>query len=563
MHNRNCFLIFLLLLLTLSSCIKDSDLNDTLLNHAEDIIELYPDSALMILELIDDIAPGDLSIGQRNKKNLLNVIAKDRTFNDITTDTTIFNLADYYLREQDLFYATQAFFYSGRVFQERGDIEKAMANYLRSQGSALVLNGQDKLKGLIESFIGDLYMEELSPLDAIPHYEKALDYFISSESLKNESCSYNQLGIAYMMLDSSDTIPFNTSLFYFKKGIELADSIHDFDLQTTNRHNLGLILSNIEKDYSGAVSVIKEALLYAPHSQDSARIYCNIADIYLKTGLLDSADYYLNKTNDILAYAPDYTIYKILNHSKAGILEQKGQFHQALILYKDLMGSLDNDYENYRRKSVSEIEKKYNFELFKNEQNQSLIRLQWYFIGALILIFVLSILGLYFLVKSKRKKRALSEAWEKVETFKEMALTSNQKNKTLKATLVSHLDIVRKITLFETELKGENPNNSSKVLEKLKKIFYSGNEQQWELLFTYLDGVYDGKLTPFRNTHPLLDEIEFNICCLILGEYSNTEIATLLGLSPSTVSSKRSFIRKKLDIGEYGNILEYLKTELA
>lgn len=563
MPNSKFLLIFLPLILTVNSCIKDSEINGKLLDQAEAIIELYPDSALILLELINDITPKDLSVEQQNKKNLLNVIAKDRTFNDITADTMIFNLADYYLKENDSFYATQASFYSGRVFQERGDANSAMKNYLQSQRYASNLKNHDRLKGLIESFIGDMYVEKLIPQEAIPHYKQALQYFINSGNPKNETGSYTQLGIAYMMLDSSDSISIDTSLYYFKKGIELADSIKDFDLQSMNRHNLGLILSRIKEDYTDAVSVMKEALLYAPKSQDSARIYCNIADIYLSFGLLDSSDYYLNKTGKILEYAPDHNIYKIYNHSKSGILEQKGQFSQALTFYKILMDSLDSDYENYKHKNLLEIEKKYNFELFKNEQSQSLIRLQWYFIGALILIFVLFILGLYFLVKSKRKKRALSEAWEKVETFKEMALTSNQKNKTLKATLVSHLDIVRKITLFETELKGENPNNSSKVLEKLKKIFYSGNEQQWELLFTYLDGVYDGKLTPFRNTHPLLDEIEFKICCLILGEYSNTEIATLLGLSPSTVSSKRSFIRKKLDIGEYGNILKYLKTELA
>ncbi len=74
-----------------------------------------------------------------------------------------------------------------------------------------------------------------------------------------------------------------------------------------------------------------------------------------------------------------------------------------------------------------------------------------------------------------------------------------------------------------------------------------------------MNKLYNGKLDALRNSRPQLDDIDFKICCLNYAEFSRTEISILLGLSLSTVTARRSSIRKKLGVEEYGSISDFIK----
>lgn len=87
------------------------------LTKVEQIVELNPDSALLILDSIT--IPHDLSKEEYNKFLLLLIQAKDKSYKDISSDTLLFQVKDYYLKNKDIDNAALASFYCGRILQEQ------------------------------------------------------------------------------------------------------------------------------------------------------------------------------------------------------------------------------------------------------------------------------------------------------------------------------------------------------------------------------------------------------------------------------------------------------------
>ena len=122
------------------------------------LVNNYPDSALSLLYLID---PETLDESQHAEYVLIEIQAKHKNGLDISGETTIFDAVSYFLGKKDVEKAAQAYYYSGRVYNERGDNERAMKNYLKAKGlSKNIKNNQ--LKGAIIFGIGYLHYFELN-----------------------------------------------------------------------------------------------------------------------------------------------------------------------------------------------------------------------------------------------------------------------------------------------------------------------------------------------------------------------------------------------------------------
>jgi len=115
--------------LTFYSCSKQKGVRDVLVN-AENIVEQQPDSALQLLNTI--LFPEDLNKSQFNKYNLLLLQAKDKSDKDITSDTIIFAVKNYYIRKKDYPNAAMAAFYCGRVWHERNNMEETVKAYMEA-----------------------------------------------------------------------------------------------------------------------------------------------------------------------------------------------------------------------------------------------------------------------------------------------------------------------------------------------------------------------------------------------------------------------------------------------
>ena len=129
--------------LLMSSCSGDFRKSEKILEQAENIVELHPDSTLSLLEAIRN--PYLLTKEQHAKYVLRLVQAKDKCDKDITADTLIFQARDYFEIKKSFNELWFAEFYCGRVFQAKGKRNEAMKAYLKAGSVAKELDN----KGLI------------------------------------------------------------------------------------------------------------------------------------------------------------------------------------------------------------------------------------------------------------------------------------------------------------------------------------------------------------------------------------------------------------------------------
>lgn len=570
MIKRTLILTIIISLSFLFSC-KNGEEN-YVLSASESLIEENSDSALILLKSIQDI--NSLTENERNKYYLLNTMARDKSYLDIFEDTIIFQVKRYYNRTNQPVYSALASFYSGRVYQEQGNNKKAIFEYLEAGRFIKQSDGYSSLKGLIESYIGDLYYEQALYEEAISHFKTAIGYFHKEGKFNNEAITFNQIGISFLIES-----PFqnkDSAAYYLVKGLEISNITGNKTLQSNLRHNIGLAWAEIDS-LDNAMKSLQEANDYSPNDAVSAKIYFNVARIYFDYKMIDSAQIYINKSKAILLTSNnDYCLRKNLAGLESKILNTKGDYKKAMLLYEEFVDFLNEDYNRNLTINVLDANQKYNYEVQQNEHNKILIRNQRLTISLLVFALVMAILGVIYYVKSVRNKKALDEAEEKVisfkdtvekyrekiEDYKNLEEGHDQDMRDFKTTLFQHFNIIKKAALLDGYLRKEDKENGQKVLRKFNEIIYGKDQLEWNVLYESMNKLNNGVLDLIKPNFPLLDETDFKICCLIFNDFSNTEISILLGLTTNSISSRRSSIRKKLGIEDYGNIAEYIKSAL-
>lgn len=148
---RNLLLTFIVMLL-LSACGSDSK-QLTLLDSAEKIMIVAPDSALSQLREIDS---QKLNRADNARYALLLSQALDKNFIDVSNDSLINIAVEYYEHKRDNHYKMLALYYQGRVKYNAQDYAMSINALLKSEKIALKLNDNFYL-GLIYRNISDIY----------------------------------------------------------------------------------------------------------------------------------------------------------------------------------------------------------------------------------------------------------------------------------------------------------------------------------------------------------------------------------------------------------------------
>lgn len=173
---------------------------EPILEMAESIMEQDPDSALVILDAVTH--------AHRQKKELyykyqlVKIEAKYKCYKDISTDTLIFTIRDYYLNKNNTAKTALAAYYSGRVYQEQKDYENALIQFFDAN-KYLEQSSNLNLKGLCHNAIGDIYNKQHLNKKAVNYYKQGKDYFHHAENFKNEIITCKLIGNCLLILDTS------------------------------------------------------------------------------------------------------------------------------------------------------------------------------------------------------------------------------------------------------------------------------------------------------------------------------------------------------------------------
>ncbi|MDR2954739.1 MAG: TIR domain-containing protein [Prevotella sp.] len=161
-----------------------------------------------------------------------------------------------------------------------------------------------------------------------------------------------------------------------------------------------------------------------------------------------------------------------------------------------------------------------------------------------------------------KQKMQLEEVGNQIDMLNELAKKYEYEKESFRNILLQHFDILKKAALLEGYLKDDERKQGEKLLKRFNEIVYNQDSFNWDQIYELMDSLYNNFVTKLRETYPQLDESEVRICCLTKAELNNSEIALIMRFSVNTIQSKKSGIRKKLDILDYGNIIDFIDSHV-
>jgi len=545
--------IYLSTLILGVSCQRQETNIESLLEKANLLLDSQPDSTLTILEEITN--PQSFKKSLYYDFYLLQIQAKYKSYQDITSDTLIFTVRDYYSDKKNIEKAALATFYSGRVYQERKDYKNALQQFFDTK-QVLERSNNLNLKGLCQNAIGDMYSKQLLEQKAIIEYKQSREYFHEAEEFKNEIIICNLIGNCLLIKGKTDS-----AFVYYNEALDLATKYGYHKEQASIRMNMGVAYRETG-NWKQAENHFRQALDYSTDSVYRAKLASNFADIYQQQGKNDSAIVYLHKALDFLPREQNNfvaaTIYKRWSVTE----ENQKNYPEALEKYKLYNKHLAKIIKDNENAAFLEMEKKYNFQLIENQNKQLLIDKQRILLLSLALLLILAIAILLMLRRSVLKERKLKEAERKIYQMKEMARNFNEKANSYRNVLIQHFEILKKAALLESYLKENEKGNGNYLLQKFNEVVYGEKSLNWDVLYQTLNKLGEGIFDQIKTNYPQLNESEFRICCLAYVDFDNAEIALLLNYRVNTVEVKKSSIRKKLGVKAFGSIQNFLQTNV-
>jgi len=552
----NCLPV-LVLLLAFYACSDRKGIND-ILSRAENIVEQQPDSALALLNSIQN--PYELNVKQYAEYTLHLVQLKDKTYKNITSDTLIFMARDYFKKKNDLNNLTLSEFYCGRVLQSQGKVEEAMKSYLETKGMAEKIN-DIYLRGLVEFYIGGLNYDIDQYDEAVSHYQSALNYFSQiSDSYKKLSAVYSCIGNSFLLENSSDS-----AFYYYQKGLDLAKSNNDSIRQIDIMQNMGVSFLKIGKVDSAKKMTIKAMELCSDNNQ-KAKLYLNLAKIYYQENKKDSALYYsdlaLSLSGDEKSL--NASIYKLISKTEESI----GNYQKSLYYHQFYTKCLISILDEKENDNILEVQKKYDFELLQNANRKLIIERLWLSILSIIAFVIFSF---SFYRNRILNREALLIAGKQIYQLKELSAKNNEignsisdtavseNNNKLRNILLKQLDVFKKISLLEHFLKEDEKENGRKILKKVNEIMYnSENSFDWEIFYQPVNALHENFLIRLTNSYPELDKEDIIICCLSKIGFNNTEIALLVNSNQNIIQKRKTVIREKTGMKKQENFVKQL-----
>ncbi|HCB87902.1 MAG TPA: hypothetical protein DEP71_01265 [Porphyromonadaceae bacterium] len=517
-----------------------------LLADAQRFMENNPDSAML---LIDSLFYPEKSLRHEDYMRylVLHVQARYKTNRPVADDTLVFRARDHYSDRLDKEprMAALAWFYSGCVYRERGDYEKAMLHYKKAETYATG-TADTALQGLIQYNLGDLFAVQDLFSKAQENYKAAARFY--GEHPEKEAYSLSAVGRMFLLDKNPDS-----AFFYFQKGLEAAKPTNDKVLQSLLAQNTGVAYQQIGQ-YAEAERYFRQSYRYNRDKEDQARYYLNLAKLFAQTEQLDSAAFYAGKLKNSVESSDDNYLKASAYKFLADWEKARGRDNEAFAYQNKRIHSLNRIMDDRKDQSVYEIEQKYNYGQKQNFYNQRFIRFQQWLMGLMgvLLVVVVSLLFLFWRMLKERAAKLRMQ--ENVNTLRATTIDllsveeeSRLKEKVLKETLQWKLDVLKNTMHLRYMMSEREQKTYQPLFDSLDKILFDQNTKTPGMDIRQTVEHLNPSLRLFiRQQYPTLSETEYNVCLLSYASLSVQEVAFVLNQSEHTVYKARTRLNKKI-----------------
>ena len=546
-------LVAIVLFLIIGAC--NNHPQAPILLEVEKIIEEQPDSALSILNKVENI--NQLSEKDHATYCLLLTQAQDLNYITHTSDSLIKIAATYFEKSNDKHKASLSYYYMGRVNTDLHDALKAQEFYLK----ALEIGEKTKdyhLLAKICNNLGTLYnYQDIYDL-ALPMQKKAL-YYINMEQKQDT------VNMSYILRNTART-------FTLMNLEDSAVIYHKQALKYSRPYNISSILVDLGNIYIYKNEYV-EAKKYIDLAQNSTTILKTLYPIYLSKGKLlsamgqlDSAKYYLTQCSQS---SNIYTQAGSLYHLAQVALKENdlNNYVKYTETYSTLRDSITkhSHFENIRI-----AQSMFNYQRIAKEKDQfeKKAAQRMIFIYQVIIIFFLTIAIFIFIFKREKiKKKRLTELKEEQYKRSQQYIENNNKQifqltETLHSKQEEMSEVERQLyearklmlemenrQIFEKQgtilLLEKDFHNSSIYIRIHREDDIQLSPSEWEELHQLIDATYPDFTNRLIRLYPQISIEEIHICYLVKMQLSIKKIAFIMHITSSGVSQCRRRLYKK------------------
>lgn len=426
-----------------------------------------------------------------------------------------------------------------------------------------------------------IYLKKMAKL----HYE--IDDFESARALLEEALPYEKAAYPRDMIDLVNTIGlayrgeknYALALKYFNKAALLAKKHHDTVWVAIANGNTGSVYYQ-QGNYDKALPLLQQdytvSLTYnEPHNACMALL--RMVNIFLHKNQLATAQQLLQKVEPLLVADTDISRPKTLWHrmeyyrlcaivaEQQQAYQQQTKYFKQYLFIKDSLNQLTNVAAVERVKLNWEKEKYYTeiSDLETKAQNE---KLKGYVLIAITGMAAVILLLLYNRQQIKRKRDRLD--FEKQEALLQLEKTNAEADlRVARQSLHGYTESLKqKNTLIaylrtETQELQQTTGEADYALQLEKKLtehlITEDNREQFRSLF---NKVYPHFFSALLAQYPNLSKNDLWLLALIKLGLPNSEVATMLGVTPEGVKKARQRVRKKMNLSEQTDIQHILNS---
>lgn len=535
-YPKRCLLLFFSLLVSvgsilmsvsLSSC--SSSVKSPLLLSADSLMEIYPDSALSILESIS--SPQKLPRADRALYALLLTQARHKNYIALGDDSLIKMAVEYYGDKKKSVRAAKAHYYWGATYLEKGYTSFAVDEYLTA---IRLMPVRDEFLAMIYDNLADCYEKDDLYDIAIEAYRQAYQILEGGSQQ-----TYPLRGIARICLLQNKK---DSALLYYQKALDYALAEQDSSLIGALYHDLAMVY-NEKKDYVQADKYVSKAMIM--QGDDAVNVCLSKAQIMLNLNKLDSASYFFSKNIDQLNIYGKAVCYDGMHQ----IAKKRGEWKIAtenMDAYRVLYDSMQimNDNEELNR-----LMDKHQLEEHKRLLSEHTKMLVFTLVSVFFFLMIICVFC-FMWNDRKRKKRYIALQRELTQNRVDTMLLKEEE---ISETNKEDLDKKRsklteqQIQLCISVLKTTNCYDQLEALEKAtpKQLLVMRSlrkEIRSEISSAFVDVMMN-----LKERYPALTGDDIFYCVLSLLCCSKTVMMELMDATSDALKTRKNRIKNKMD----------------
>ena len=517
----------ILMSVSLSSC--SSSVKSPLLLSADSLMEIYPDSALSILESIS--SPQKLPRADRALYALLLTQARHKNYIALGDDSLIKTAVEYYGDKKKSVRAAKAHYYWGATYGEKGYTSFAVDEYLTA---IRLMPVRDEFLAMIYDNLADCYEKDDLYDIVIEAYRQAYQILEGGSQQ-----TYPLRGIARICLLQNKK---DSALLYYQKALDYALAEQDSSLIGALYHDLAMVY-NEKKDYVQADKYVSKAMIM--QGDDAVNVCLSKAQIMLNLNKLDSASYFFSKNIDQLNIYGKAVCYDGMHQ----IAKKRGEWKIAtenMDAYRVLYDSMQimNDNEELNR-----LMDKHQLEEHRRLLSEHTKMLVFTLVSVFFFLMIICVFC-FMWNDRKRKKRYIALQREltqnRVDT---MLLKEEEVSETNKEDLDKKRSKLteQQIQLCISVLKTTNCYDQLEALEKAtpKQLLVMRSlrkEIRSEISSAFVDVMMN-----LKERYPALTGDDIFYCVLSLLCCSKTVMMELMDATSDALKTRKNRIKNKMD----------------